>query len=85
MTGRRRTVTPIVLDANLASQLSNVSQPVELRDPSGKVLGHFTPLPNSAEWEYLTPDISPEELRRRCQSNEPRYTTAEVLKRLEQL
>lgn len=76
---------PIVLDANLASQLSNVHQPVELRDPSGKVLGHFTPLSDSAEWEYLTPDISREELRRRCQSNEPRYTTAEVLKRLEQL
>jgi acyl-CoA reductase-like NAD-dependent aldehyde dehydrogenase len=38
-----------------------------------------------SEWEPITPEVSEEELDRREQSNEKRYTTAEVLERLKEL
>jgi hypothetical protein len=60
-------------------------EPVELCDESGKVLGRFIPKIDLSEWEPISPDISEEELRRREQSNEKRYTTAEVIAYLESL
>ena len=78
-------MTQIILDAGASGQLSGAVQPVELCDPTGRVLGRFVPLIDSSEWEPLTPDISEEEARRRGRSKEKRYTTAEVLARLETL
>jgi hypothetical protein len=80
-----QTMTQIVLDANVARRLNALSQPVELCDPSGQVLGRFIPLLNAAEWEPLSPDISEEELKRRSTSDEKRYTTAQVLAHLDRL
>ncbi len=78
-------MTPIILDATVSSKLNTVVLPVDLCDPSGRVLGRFVPLIDPSEWEPLSPDISEEELDRRCKSNEKRYTTAEVLAHLEKL
>jgi hypothetical protein len=76
-------VTQIIVDAALSNQLHSVTQPVELCDVSGQVLGRFVPLINLSEWEPLSPDVSEEELDRRARSKEKRYTTAEVLAHLE--
>jgi len=76
-------MTQIIVDASLSNQLLALSQPAELCDNSGQVLGRFVPLINLAEWEPLSPDVSEEELDRRAKSKEKRYTTAEVLARLE--
>ena len=69
----------IILDAGVSSQLHNLNHTVELCDPSGRVLGRFVPLIDLSEWQPLSPDVSEEELDRRAQSKEKRYTTAEVL------
>jgi hypothetical protein len=75
----------LILDANLLAKLDQIYYPVELCDESGRVLGQFIPKFDPARFEPLTPEISDEELRRREQSNEKRYTTAEVLAYLEKL
>ncbi len=75
----------ITLDASTSSQFQAVAGTVEVCDPSGRVLGNFVPKIDLSEWEFLTPDISDEELERRRNSNERRYTTAEVLAYLEKL
>lgn len=78
-------MTQIILDASVSGQLHNLTQPVELCDPSGRVLGEFVPRIYMSEWEPISPDISEEELDRRAKSNQKRYTTAEVLAHLEKL
>jgi hypothetical protein len=78
-------MTQIILDASVSSQLHKLIQPVELCDPSGRVLGKFVPRINMAEWEAVSPAASEEELDRREQANEKRYTTSEVLDYLEKL
>jgi len=78
-------MTQIILDATTSSKLHKLEQPVELCDPSGRVLGRFVPLIDLSEWEPLSPDISEEELNRRMNSKEKRYTTREVLDHLEKL
>ncbi len=75
-------MTQITLDASLSSKLNDLTQPVDLCDPSGRILGRFVPLIDMSEWEPLSPDISEEELERRTRSHEKRYTTAEVLAHL---
>jgi len=77
-------MTQITVDANLSNTLNNLSQPVELCDPSGRVLGRFVPLIDLSEWEPISPDISEEELDRREQSTEW-FSTEEVLAHLKRL
>lgn len=77
-------MTQITLDASVSNQLHNLNQPVELCDPSGRVLGRFDPVIDMSEWEAVSPDISEEELDRREQS-EDWYTTEQVLAHLESL
>lgn len=78
-------MTRIVLDAALREKLHNLSQPLELCDESGQVLARLTPVDDLSGYEPLEPQVSAEELRRRSQSNEKTYTTAEVLAYLEKL
>ncbi len=78
-------MSQIILDATVCGKLSNLTGPVELCDPSGRVLGRFVPLLDMSEWEPISPDISEEELERRARSNETRFTTAQVLAHLERL
>ena len=74
----------ITLDDALSSKLHELSQVVELCDPTGRVLGRFIPQMDMSEWEPISPDVSEEELDRREKSTEW-YTTAEVLAHLEKL
>ena len=78
-------MTPIVLDAILANQLSRVGQPVSLSDPSGKVIGRFVPVLDMSEWEPVEPEPTEEELDAIERSIERTYSTAEVLAHLEKL
>jgi hypothetical protein len=78
-------MTRIVVDASLRSMLQAASQPVELCDESGQVLGRFLPAVDLSQYEPLEPQVSDEELERRSRSKEKTYTTAEVLAYLEKL
>jgi hypothetical protein len=74
-------MNPVTLDADTATKLSCLNQPVDLVDPSGRILGQFIPQFDLSEWEPLTPDITEEELDRRAQSTQW-YTTEEVIAHL---
>jgi hypothetical protein len=78
-------MSSITVDAALRDKLSNLLKSVEVRDEAGNVLGYFTPKFDPSKWEETGPEVSEEEMRRREQSNEPRYTTAEVLDYLRKL
>jgi hypothetical protein len=79
-------VTRVIVDEALRSKLHNLAEPLELCDESGRVLGRVYPEYDVSEYEeQREPQVSDEELRRREQSNEPCYTTAEVLAHLERL
>jgi hypothetical protein len=77
-------MTQILLDASSVSMLTSVTQPVELCDPAGRVLGKFVPNIDPSEWEVVGPEASEEELKQREQSKEW-YTTDEVLAHLKSL
>ena len=78
-------MTRIVLDAALRSKLHDLSQPLELCDEAGRVVGRVLPVRDLSEYEPREPQVSDEELNRRSKSNEKTYTTAEVLTHLEKL
>ena len=78
-------MTRITVDAALSTRLHGIDQMVELCDASGAVLGRFLPQIDLSRYEPLEPQISEEELSRRARSDERTYTTAEVLRHLEQL
>ena len=78
-------MNPFPLDAAILEKLLAQMESVDICDASGKVVGHFVPKIDPAEFEVVGPDISEEELHRRMESNEKRYTTAEVLQYLERL
>ena len=78
-------MTQLIVDASLPGKLPSLTQPVELLDLSGQVLGQYIPAVDLSEYEPFEPQISEEELERRMNSNEKRYTTAEVLAYLEKL
>jgi hypothetical protein len=78
-------MTRVIVNETLRSMLHNFSQPLELCDESGRVLGRVFPTPDLSQYEPIGPQISKEELQRRKQSKEKRYTTAEVLAYLDNL
>ena len=75
----------VTVDDLLRTRLHNLTEPLELCDEAGRVLGRFVPLIDPSEWEPVSPAASEAELDRREQANEKRYTTAEVLAYLENL
>lgn len=77
-------MSPIFVDAALSSELGQQFHPVELCDPSGRVLGQFIPKVDLSRYEPLEPQVSEEELDRREQSTEW-YSTEEVLAYLKNL
>jgi hypothetical protein len=78
-------MTQITLDAELAGRLGDMMQTVDLCDPNGRVLGRFIPAAEPSQWVPLGPDVSEEDLDRREQLDERRYSTADVVARLESL
>jgi hypothetical protein len=77
-------MTQLILDETLLQKLPMLTQPVELCNPDGTVLGQFVPRLDPLKYD-LEPKVSDEELDRREQCLEPSYSTAEVLARLEKL
>lgn len=78
-------MTRVVVDSTLKEKLLGLALPLELCDDSGRVMAHVTPVASSVKYEPAEPQVSREELRRRANSNERRYSTSEVLKHLESL
>jgi hypothetical protein len=78
-------MSQFILSANSLPQLATLTHPVDLCDSSGKVLGRFVPKFDLSEWEIVGDDLTDEELRKREQSTERRYSTAEVIAHLESL
>jgi hypothetical protein len=81
-------MTRITVDSELLAKLGGLSENIELCDEQGTVLAFVNPLNPKIDWdkiEWLTPDISPEETRQRLESDEPRYTTQQVLDKLRDL
>jgi hypothetical protein len=72
----------VTIDADTRKKLLNLTEPLDLCDDTGRVLGTFMPLVSPAD-DYGEPPISDEELRRIAQ--EPGYTTDEVIAYLESL
>jgi hypothetical protein len=62
--------------------LHNLTQPLQLCDPSGKVLAQVVLAPDLSKYEAWEPEFTEEELRQAEQSDQW-FTTAEVLARLE--
>ena len=77
-------MSQIIVDAALSSQLGQQFHPVELCDPTGRVLGQFIPKVDMSEWEPISPEISEEELDE-CEKSTEWYTTEEVLAYLKNL
>ncbi len=77
-------MTRIFVDEALRTRFHNFAEPFELCDESGRVLARIIPQPDPAQ-HNLEPQITQEEIRRRRQSNERTYSTAEVLAHLEKL
>ena len=78
-------MTRITMDGALRSMLHNLSQPLELCDEAGRVVGRVLPVHDMDQYEPREPQVSDEELDRRSRSDEKTYTTAEVLAHLEKL
>ena len=77
-------MTKFIIDAALRSKLHNLTEPLELCDESGRILGHIFPASDLSEYDLTEPPISEDELQRREQSDEW-YTTEQVLQRLKNL
>lgn len=75
-------MTRVIVDEILRSKLHNLTEPLELCDASGRVLGHLVPAAGLSEYEACEPHFSDDELRAAEQSGEKRYTTAEMLAHL---
>ena len=57
-------MTKIVIDPTTAGQLSGVETSAELVDPSGNLLGYFSPKVDPSLYDQVEPPISEEELDR---------------------
>ncbi len=75
-------MTRVIVDEILRSKLYNLTEPLELCDPSGRVLGRLVPTFDLSDYEPWIPEFTDEELRLAEQSDEKRYTTAEMLAHL---
>ncbi len=75
----------VVVDSLLREKLRGFALPLELCDDAGRVLARLIPVYDPDEYGPLDPPISEDELQRRENSSETRYTTEEVLRYLEQL
>jgi hypothetical protein len=81
-------MTRVTVDSDLRKKLMNCTTPLELCDEQGYVLAKLvpsTPWTDPENWIELTPDVSDEELDRRSISNEPSYSTEEVIDMLKKL
>lgn len=76
-------MTRVTVDSELRKKLYNLSEPIDLYDESGRLVGMFTPINTSPPPGYTEPPLSEGEWRRRQEG--PDYGIDEVIARLEQL
>lgn len=72
-------MTEVTLNDDQSRAIFNATGQVVLRDAAGKIVAKIPPRVSDEEWEVIA------ESKRRLASNRPRYTTAEVLARLDSL
>jgi hypothetical protein len=77
-------MTRILIDANLPAKLLHLTEPLELCDESGRVVGQVFPVFDLSEYEPWAPSFDEEELRRQEQSDDW-VTSEEVLAHLKKL
>ena len=73
------------IDASLLEKLKNLTSSVELVNDEGFVVAVVQPRLDLEQYEIIGPEISDEELERRCQPGRRTYTTEEVLAKLRKL
>jgi hypothetical protein len=81
-------MTRITIDADLRQKLMNFTTPLELCDEGGHVLGHLmpsTPWSDPEDWVEITPPVTEEEMQRRLSSDEPTYSTSELIEKLKRV
>lgn len=72
----------IIADEAMRAKLGKHDEPAMICDADGNVIGYFTPATPQKPLN-LQPQISEAEIQRRiADTTSPRYTTAEVLRRL---
>ena len=76
-------MTRVIVDEATLKKLLGLREPLELCEPSGKVLGQFTPTTDPFKSRAAQPELAEEELHRREQ--EPEFSTEQVLAYLEKL
>jgi hypothetical protein len=84
----RAAMTKVTVDAELRKKLLYFKTPLELCDEAGQVIARLTPSTpwnDPDNWVELTPPVSEDELQRRMSSDEPTYTTQELLDQLRQV
>jgi hypothetical protein len=74
----------VTVDETLRSKLHNLTEPLELCDESGQVVGRYFPEFDLSEYDLSEPPISEEELRQIEQSNDW-VTSEDVLEHLRKL
>jgi len=76
----------IIADGTMHDHLRGILEPVEIRDPSGKVLGHYTPAVSPEEkamYQKARALMDPAELNRRLTEEKGTgRSLAEILARL---
>lgn len=76
-------MTRLIVDSDLRKKLFNLSEPIDLYDESGRLVGMFTPISTSPPPGYTEPPLSDEEWQRR--RGGPDYSIDEVIAKLEAL
>ena len=78
----------ITIDADLQKTFRYFIEPLELCDESGQVVARIipsTPWNDPENWKWIGSDFSEEELKRRIDSNEPTFTTQEIIEKIKEL
>jgi hypothetical protein len=78
----------VTVNDELRRMFHDFKDAVEICDEDGRVLARFqpsAPWTDPDQWEFLTPEISDEEIERRMAANGPRHTTAQVIEKLSKL
>lgn len=77
-------MTTLTADPTLLSYLAPLKEETFIRDPSGRIIGRFTPTADDLSAEEVRRLFDPAEMERRKQAHQGRkgLTTQEVLDRL---
>jgi hypothetical protein len=81
-------MTRVILDEEMRKKLFDCTKPLELCNEAGIVLAHLMPSLDGIDaddWEDLTPPASDEEIQRRIDSDEPTFTTQDLVERIKRL